>query len=100
MNMVTVGTQFRVQVKEVEGLAMSGPADLVLGDSCLSLQAVETGECPVSSVHVPEARSQEASSPLSHASIPACSVCVCVFLYLIAQSRAESGCLLTPPAFL
>lgn len=34
---------FRVQVKESEGLAVSGVVDLVLGDGRLALHAPETG---------------------------------------------------------
>ena len=36
-------TEFRVQVKEVEGLAVSGAADLVMGNGRLALHAPDTG---------------------------------------------------------
>lgn len=36
-------SEFRVHVKEVEGLVISGAADLVLGDGRLSLQSPDTG---------------------------------------------------------
>ena len=36
-------SHFRVHLKESEGVLSSGPVDLVLGDDCISLRAIDSG---------------------------------------------------------
>ena len=47
------GTKFRVHVKETDALNITGPADLVLSDDCISLHSVQTGTQFCSLISIP-----------------------------------------------